>query len=75
MTYEEFTRLYDALGEVLDLIDASPDRHETTAKGILADVDYGTLRAAKSTLHRYGLWVKYRVVSPESYLPVPVEAA
>ena len=67
--YDECHALYKRLGEVLEMIEASPDMHETTAKGHLASADFYTLSQAKSVMHRIGLWRKYPSVSPASYLP------
>lgn len=64
-------QLYDTLGAVADALDHKsvvPDRFESTAKGLLAEMDSNTIRDARTVIHRLMLWHKYPSVSPESYL-------
>jgi hypothetical protein len=70
-----FQELYDALEDVMELIDLAPERHESTPKGHLADMDWQAIIHARSVVHRIGLWQRYQATSPESYLPGEVTAA
>ena len=68
MTAEQLKEIYIALYACRELIDAAPERFESSAGGHLAQMDGDAILQAASVVHRLMLWVQHPSVSPESYL-------
>lgn len=48
-----------------------PDRFDSTAGGMLAEIHDGQVTAAAGVLFRLALWAEFRTSSPESYVDYP----
>lgn len=70
MTADELLKLHETLDAVRDLIEASPDMHEPSAKGFLADMDWDAMHHAARVAHRLYMWRRFPTLgADESYLP------
>lgn len=64
---EQLNRLVDEL----DDDDLVPERFNSTARGMLADLHSHDVRRAASVLFSLALWAEFRTGSPESYVDYP----